>query len=46
MIALSHIYPATSKPTQVAALAVPCAHRPWDMGRPSNPSTLAEPRVR
>ena len=46
MIALSHIFPATSKPTLFAALAAPCPHRPWEMGRTSNPMTLAEPRVR
>jgi hypothetical protein len=45
MFALSHISPEGLKPTQVA-LAGPCPHRPWEMGRQSNPRTLAEPRVR
>jgi hypothetical protein len=45
MIALSHILLIEAGPTQVA-LADPCLHRPWEMGRSSNPRTLAEPRVR
>lgn len=45
MNALSHILLMQTGPTQVA-LAAPCLHRPWEMGRSSNFRTLAEPRVR
>jgi hypothetical protein len=45
MYAITHSFPVAPKPAQVA-LGAPCPHFAWELGRPSNPTTLAEPRVR
>jgi hypothetical protein len=45
MYAMPHNFPAKPQPTQVA-LAGPYPHRPWDLAGRSNPTTLAERRVR